>query len=122
MFNSRAVAVVCIAVLGISCSVDAGGVNVSSLVINPGAGKPAKLTLGGSDEGFLLRMEPGAGGAFQVVHKDNAIFAVDGSGAVTVNGNLISKGAFKTDGDVSYMGVSQWSIASIMNLDDVSFR
>lgn len=109
---------VCVAVAVMAPLAEASGVNVSTLAINPGPGKAAKLTLGGADEGFLLRMEPGAGGAFQIVHRDSAVFSVDQAGAVTVNGNLVSTGAFKTLGDVSYMGVSQWSIASIMNLDD----
>jgi len=96
----------------------AGGVNVSSLSINPGHSKAAKLTLGNADEGFMVKMEPGATGSFQIVHRDNPIFSIDSAGAVMVNGVLNSKGAFKTEGSVSFMGTPQWQLAKIENFEE----
>lgn len=95
-----------------------GGVNVSTLAINPGANKPAKLTLGGSDEAFSLVKEPGASGAFQIVHNGQPTFSIDGSGSVMVNGLLDSKGAFKTEGTVSYMSTPQWSIHALEKFEN----
>jgi len=106
---------VCAALSACLAAATTGGVNVSSLAINPGPGKAAKLTLGGSDEGYLLQMEPGASGAFQIVHRDAAVFSVDSAGSVMVNGLLNSKGAFKTEGTVSFMSTPQWSIHQLEN-------
>merc|ERR1712226_1273807 len=99
-------------------AVSAGGVNVSSLSINPGHNKAAKLTLGNADEGFMVKMDPGATGSFQIVHRDNPIFSIDSAGAVMVNGVLNSKGAFKTEGSVSFMGTPQWQLAKIENFEE----
>merc|ERR1712176_1176876 len=63
-------------------------------------------------------MQPGQSGSFQIVHRDNPVFSVDSTGAVLVNGVLNSKGAFKTEGTVSFMSTPQWQLAKIEKFEE----
>eukprot|EP00300_Choanocystis_sp_HF-7_P015454 c19063_g1_i1.p1 GENE.c19063_g1_i1~~c19063_g1_i1.p1 ORF type:complete len:257 (+),score=65.09 c19063_g1_i1:606-1376(+) len=98
------------------CASNGGGVNVTSLSINPGSTQEAKITLGDADEAFSLVMD--ADGSFVVRHRNEPTFSIDSSGAVSIAGEMVSAGAVKIEGSLNYMGVEQWFLAAIENFNE----
>lgn len=90
-----------------------GGLNISSLQIDAGANKEARLIFGSSDKGFTVAQTPA--GNLQVRHGDQLSFSVSPNGDMAMFGNLESKGAVRIDGPLSFKGVPQWQIAAIEN-------
>jgi len=90
--------------------------NVSSLIINAGANRESRITLGDADEAFTIAVE--SDGSFVVRHRNEPTFSISPSGQVTIAGSLNSKGAMRIDGRLNFNGIEQWSTVAFENFNE----
>eukprot|EP00299_Pterocystis_sp_00344_P015011 c7478_g1_i1.p1 GENE.c7478_g1_i1~~c7478_g1_i1.p1 ORF type:complete len:278 (-),score=49.04 c7478_g1_i1:102-935(-) len=87
-----------------------GSLNVTALTVNSGPARESQIVLGSGDSSFQLRLS--AEGSFDIRHRNVPSFTVGPDGDVTIYGKVKSSGTVRIDGSLTFMGVSQWLLAT----------